>query len=155
MQQDNRHERPSDMKSDSAVTVELTLTQHRCRRTRAEGPPPVTPATPHNRLPRITRLMALAIKFQEMVDRGEVRDYAELALLGHVSRARITQIMNLLNLAPDIQEQLMNLRASNDAPSEKQLRKVCSMVRWADQRLAFKSLLAEDETEELRRGRTR
>jgi hypothetical protein len=34
--------------------------------------------------------MALAIKFQDMVDRGEVRDYADLARLGYVTRARIT-----------------------------------------------------------------
>ena len=49
------------------------------------------------RIPRITRLMALAIKFQDMVDRGEVRDYADLARLGYVTRARLTQIMNLLS----------------------------------------------------------
>ena len=42
-----------------------------------------------NQIPRITRLMALAIKVQGMIDRGEVRDYADLARLGHVSRARV------------------------------------------------------------------
>jgi hypothetical protein len=41
------------------------------------------------RIPRITRLMALAIKFQDMVDRGEVRDYADIARLGYVTRARL------------------------------------------------------------------
>jgi hypothetical protein len=46
--------------------------------------------------------MALAIKFQQMVECGEVRDYADLARLGYVTRARTTQIMNLLNLAPEI-----------------------------------------------------
>jgi hypothetical protein len=51
--------------------------------------------------------MALAIKFQDMVDRGEVRDYADLARLGYVTRARLTQIMNLLLLAPDIQERVL------------------------------------------------
>jgi len=51
--------------------------------------------------------MALAIRFDDLIRRGEVRDYADLARLGHVSRARITQIMNLLNLAPDIQERLL------------------------------------------------
>jgi hypothetical protein len=51
-----------------------------------------SPAPPG--IPRITRLMALAIKFQDMVDRGEVRDYADLARLGLVTRARLTQIMN-------------------------------------------------------------
>ena len=51
--------------------------------------------------------MALAIKFQEMVDRDEVRDYADLARLGYMTRARITQIMNLLNLAADKQEAIL------------------------------------------------
>lgn len=32
--------------------------------------------------------MALAIKFQDMVDRGEVRDYADLARLGYGPRSR-------------------------------------------------------------------
>ena len=52
---------------------------------------------------------SLAIKFQDMVGRGEVRDYADLARLGYVTRARMTQLMNLLNLAPDIQEDILFL----------------------------------------------
>ena len=51
--------------------------------------------------------MALAIRFEQLIGEGQVSDYAELARLGHVSRARITQIMNLRLLAPDIQEQLL------------------------------------------------
>ena len=93
------------------------------------------PAPP--RIPRITRLMALAIKFQDMVDRGEVRDYAELARLGYVTRARITQIMNLVNLAPDIQEQLLfasNLTGPNVPLFERQLRPIISVVDWPTQR---------------------
>src|SRR5437016_4923688 len=58
-------------------------------------------------VPRITRLMALAIKIDDMVQRGELRDYADVARLGHVTRARVTQIMNLMNLAPDIQEHIL------------------------------------------------
>jgi hypothetical protein len=42
-----------------------------------------------------------------MIERGEVRDYADLARLGYVTRARLTQIMNLLLLAPDIQERVL------------------------------------------------
>ena len=34
---------------------------------------------------------------------------AELARLGRVSRARITQIMDLLMLAPEIQEEVLHL----------------------------------------------
>lgn len=37
------------------------------------------------------------------------RDHADLPRLGHVTRARVTQIMNLLNLAPDIQGAILFL----------------------------------------------
>jgi hypothetical protein len=86
------------------------------------------------RIPRITRLMALAIKFQYMVERGEVRDYADLARLGYVTRARITQIMNLLNLAPDIQEQLLLPALPTSEVGERHLRCVTSAVCWQHQR---------------------
>ena len=59
------------------------------------------------KVPRIARLLALAHKFQKMLDSGEVESMAELARLGRVSRARITQIMDLLMLAPEIQEEVL------------------------------------------------
>src|SRR5215510_8373808 len=73
------------------------------------GVEPIRPANPTGRVPRIAKLMALAIRFDELIRTGMVRDYAEFARLGHVTRARITQIMNLLHLAPDIQEHLLFL----------------------------------------------
>jgi hypothetical protein len=86
------------------------------------------------RIPRITRLMALAIKFQDMVDHGEVQDYADLARLGYVTRARLTQIMNLLLLAPDLQEQLL---FSETTVEERRLRNVVNLVEWREQRECF------------------
>ena len=59
------------------------------------------------RLPRITRLVALAVRFEGLLQDGTVRDYADLARLGGVSRARITQIMSLRSLAPVIQERIL------------------------------------------------
>lgn len=59
---------------------------------------------PAGRLPPVTRRMALAIRFDRLIQEGQVKDDAEIARLGHVSRARVTQIMNLLMLAPEIQE---------------------------------------------------
>ena len=50
---------------------------------------------------------------QELVDEGEVADYADLARLARVSRTRITQIMNLPLLAPDIQEGILFLPATD------------------------------------------
>jgi hypothetical protein len=48
------------------------------------------------------------IHFEDLIRQGVVTDYADLARLGHVTRARVTQIMNLRMLAPKIQEQLLD-----------------------------------------------
>ena len=87
--------------------------------------------------------MALAIRFDWLVREGHVKDQAELARLGHVSRARLTQIMMLLHLAPDIQEQILHLTRSNHGREpliEKQLRSVAAMPCWTNQRTAWKVL---------------
>jgi len=124
---------------DGAVQVEVAISLRPRRPKACPGAQnaPVAELVGPPRIPRITRLMALAIKFQEMVDRGEVRDYADLARLGYVTRARLTQIMNLLLLAPDIQEALLDnssaLRARS-AITERDLRSVSRIVDWADQR---------------------
>ncbi len=97
------------------------------------------PGPPH--ILRITRLMALAIKFQDMVDHGEVRDYADLARLGYVTRARLTQIMNLLLLAPDVQEQILFIDASqrvSRAVTERELRSFPPVIDWEEQRRRFR-----------------
>ena len=148
MQQHNRREDVIEMKSQPTVTVELNLAPPRRHRVRADDPSPelVQTRSP-NQLPRITRLMALAIKFQEMVERGEVHDYADLARLGHVSRARITQITNLLHLAPDIQEQLIILRTANGSGRilcERHLRKLAGMIDWSEQRQFWRDIFASE-----------
>ena len=88
-------------------------------------------------IPRTARLMALAIKFEDMIQHGEVRDFAELARLGYVTRARLTQIMNMLLLAPDIQEHL--LMAASWIPRERELRRVAAQILWQDQRSEFET----------------
>ena len=100
---------------------------------------PVAPA-PSGRVPKVARLMALAIKFDGMLQRGEVRDYAELARLGHVSRARVTQIMNLLNLAPDLQEAILFLppvERGRDPLKEWQVRPAAAGTMWMEQRVRW------------------
>jgi hypothetical protein len=80
--------------------------------------------------------MALAIRFEGLLARGEVKDYAELARLGHVTRARVTQIMNLLQLAPDIQEQILFLpevEEGRDPVKEWQVRPIAAEADWGRQ----------------------
>ena len=99
-------------------------------------------------VPRISRLMALALRLQRLVQSGEVADYADLARLGHVSRARVTQIMNLLNLAPDIQEELLFLPRTlkgRDPIRERHLRPIAAVLDWRKQRRMWKQLLAKQQ----------
>ena len=125
--------------------MELTLVPPNRRRVRADDPSPgpVQTKAP-SCVPRLTRLMALAIKFQEMVDRGEVRDYADLACLRHVSRARITQITNLLHLAPDIQERLLDSvsAAGQACICERHIRNIARLIHWSDQRRQLQKVCA-------------
>jgi hypothetical protein len=66
-------------------------------------------APPAGRVPRVSRLMALALRVETLIRDGVVKDYADVARLGGVSRARVSQIANLLLLAPDLQAQLLFL----------------------------------------------
>ena len=89
--------------------------------------------TSTGRIPRVARLTALAIRFDQLIRDGVVADQAELARVGHVSRARLTQIMNLLNLAPDIQGDLLFLAVTErgrDDITEKQLRPIAAITNW-------------------------
>jgi hypothetical protein len=107
------------------MTVEFTIPGRRKLPGQAEGKPPSRASRP----PRIACLLALAHRFDELVQSGAVRDYAELARLGHVTRARVTQIMNLLNLAPDIQESILWLSPrSGRRITEREMRTIAGGV---------------------------
>ena len=92
------------------------------------------------RLPRVTQVLALALSFQDMVKRGEAKDYADLARLGGVTRERLSQIMKLVWLAPDIQEEILflpNLKGLN----ERNLRPIVSRINWNEQRPMFQRIM--------------
>lgn len=136
---------------DTAIQVEVTLPLRQRRCEGGKTPSHQTRSTSSSpRIPRITRLMALAIKFQSMVDRGEVRDYADLARLGYVTRARLTQIMNLLLLAPDIQEAILdssNAWCGRSTITERDLRSVSRIINWSDQRRLLNGIAEEIQPE--------
>jgi len=109
------------------------------------GPAPEPP--PPGRIPRVTRLMALAIRFDHLIRTGEVRDMAELARLGMVTRARVTQIMNLLLLAPAIQEAVLYLdpvESGRDPITERDLRPIAAVADWDRQQQLHSQLRMTD-----------
>lgn len=91
------------------------------------------PKIPQGRIPWVSKQMALAIRFDRLIREGVVADQSELARLSHVTQPRMTQIMNLLNLAPDIQEEILHLplvTEGKDPIHEKMLRPICAEVDW-------------------------
>ena len=92
---------------------------------------------------RITRLMALAIHLNDLVATGEVGTFRELAAAGRVSRARLSQVLQLTHLAPDIQEELLFLPPTLRGPDsllERHVRAVARLVDWEQQKQRFHAL---------------
>ena len=121
-------------------------TGDRGRRTVGRRDAAPAPEAPPGRVPRITRLMALAIRFDAYLRDGVVRDHAELARLGHVTRARITQIMNLNQLCPSIQEAILNMPQTvngRDPIRERHVRPIVAEADWEAQRRLWRQIIGE------------
>jgi len=99
-----------------------------------------TPApVPVRRPARVAQMLALAHRLQAEIDRGDFRDRADLARQLGFTRARVSQILDLLMLAPDLQERILDLEAvdSVEPLSERSLRSVVKLERWEEQRRAW------------------
>ncbi len=106
-------------------------------------PGPAPKAVSKARIPRISRMVALAHKFERMLATKQVASMSELAACGCVTRARMTQVMDLLLLAPDIQEALLFLPGAGqgrDPITIREMRYVCQPVSWAEQRARWAEL---------------
>jgi hypothetical protein len=130
----------------TTMTIELPVHFHRCghgsRKHMRSGAQ--TPALPPGRVPRVSRLMALALRLDELVRTGQVASYSELAMVGHVTRARVSQIMNLLCLAPDLQETLLFLpltQRGRDPIILADLLPIAALIDWHKQRRRWRQLL--------------
>jgi hypothetical protein len=105
-----------------------------------ERPKPARPTEP---FARISRILARAHHFQSLLDAGVVGSETELAALTKLSTARITQIMNLLVLAPDIQEEILFLPpvTKGQLPvSERVLRPLLKTLVWSEQRAMWAAI---------------
>ena len=72
-----------------------------------------------------------------MIDSGEVESFQQLAELGRISQPRMTQIMSLLLLAPNIQDELLYLPEVIQGKvtiHEKLLRPLTREMDWRVQR---------------------
>ena len=138
-----QHRPPSERTNDGergtpGERVTLSMPIHLATPTRRtvvrEGP---KPARPTGRIARVSRILALAHHFQNLLDTGVVLTQMELAELTKLTTARITQIMNLLVLAPDIQEEILFMppvTQGSASVTERDLRPLVKTLVWSEQR---------------------
>lgn len=110
------------------------------KKVRAGRQPSVAPG----RVPRIARLMALALHCEKMIREETIADQTELATLGQISKSRMTQIMSLLNLATDIQEAILFLPLTpngRDVINDAEIRPIAATIDWKVQRKMWQSLM--------------
>ena len=84
------------------------------------------------RVPRVARLLALAHKIDRKVRGGEFKDLADAARRLGLTRARVSQITNLLLLSPETQEAILDLplTTGRDPVTERQLRPIAVEPDW-------------------------
>jgi len=95
------------------------------------------------RVPRVTRLMAPAVRLDGLLNDGTIRRRSEIARLGHVTTARVCQILNLVYLAPDIQEEVLFLpltKSGRDRINFDALQAIALIPEWHKQRRMWKRL---------------
>lgn len=119
------------------ITKQIFFTRSERGRRRIDDRPPPSQLVPQGRIPRVSRVMALAIQFDALWREGTVANTVELARLAHVTQPRITQVLNLLHLAPDIQEEILFLPlvlCGHDPIHEKTLRPISAQISFDTQR---------------------
>jgi len=93
---------------------------------------------------RVARLLALAHDIETRIEAGEFSDYADVARAHALTRARLTQVMNLLLLAPPIQEDVLLLEVlpGREPVTERDLRRVLQSLVWEEQVVAWHEVRA-------------
>ena len=84
------------------------------------------------KLPPVVEALRRAREYQRRIATGGAKDRADLARQLGFSRARVTQVLYLMELAPEIQRWVRGLEPTSDRPpvTERQLRDLAR--RWPD-----------------------
>ena len=132
------------MNSNLTITRDFHITRRQNGQKRLDVG--TVPEQRRGKIPRIARLMALAIHCDDLIQQGAITDQSELARFGQVTTARTTQIMSLLALAPDIQEAVLFLPRTTqgrDAIKESDVRSIATVPDWRKQRRLWAKLCDE------------
>jgi hypothetical protein len=118
--------------------IKIDHVVHAVPRGRDAPKPPRGPKT-H----RVVEFLRKAVEWQRQLDSGEVRNRAEIARREGITRARVTQVIGLLELAPEIQERILSLPVTHHRSlvTERALRPVRTITNSRDQLREFQELL--------------
>lgn len=110
--------------------------RHRGSRVTFDQARPSPPAEPTRQPAQVARMLALAHHLQRAMEGGAVANQAALARAFGLTRARLTQVLDLLLLAPDLQEQVLAMEAVDGRQplAERRLRQLAICESWAEQR---------------------
>ena len=129
------------MNSPFTITREFHTTRRRDGQQQLRPGPALN--TPKGKIPRISRLMALAIHCDELLRTGQVTNQSALPEYPQITPARLTQILTLLKLAPEIQEQLLFLPRTMEGCGEiqeKDVRRIAMELDWRMPRVCFSTI---------------
>jgi len=134
-----------DALNDRHILTGTLFRRRNSRVTLTEEPPPPNPE-PVRRPAKVARMLALAHHLQSAIDRGLVADRAAVARKLGLTRARVTQLLDLLLLAPDLQQAALGLEAIDGAEpmSERALRAVAHAGSWVEQRAAWARIIGSE-----------
>ncbi len=121
--------------SSSDFEVQFTLGQRTRtieRRTSSTAPTVATAATKPPSVSQVARALALSMYFEDVLDRGEAKDYADLARLACLSRERVSQIVKLRFLSPEIYK---SIATGVVKISERRARRIAGEPDWRVQRV--------------------
>jgi len=120
------------------VLISQAFYRQRARRVSFRSEPPPPPREPTRRPAKVAQLLALAHHLERGLRTGAIADQASIARALGFSRARITQLLDLTLLAPDIQEAVLRMEAVDgvEPMAERELRAFAHAEFWADQRSA-------------------
>ena len=93
-------------------------------------PPPPKPTI----VPQAAKDLALGHRIVRAVESGEVRDYSEAARRLGVSQARVSQLVAITFLAPDLQEEILMTRGLLSKFNIHHLLLAARRSAWAEQR---------------------
>ena len=100
------------------------------------------PARPP-KTPRVVELLRKAIEWQALLESGQVVRQTDIAQQERITRARVTQVMGMLRLAPEIREIILSMPKVVRRPllTERVLRPIATITDYHDQIREFHKLL--------------